>query len=152
MPSNMDSAASFKCIHCEIEVVVHAQMGTTHRNHCPSCLWSKHVDEKIPGDRASICGAGMMPIGITLKHEGKDKYTGKEKYGDVMLIHACTGCDKININRIAADDDIEVIKQIFETSFQLDAKMKEEIFKEGIELFGEEKRSLIFERLLGKQI
>ncbi|MDD6991372.1 MAG: RNHCP domain-containing protein, partial [Oscillospiraceae bacterium] len=29
--------------------------GTEHRNHCPNCLSSKHVDDE-PGDRASDCG------------------------------------------------------------------------------------------------
>jgi hypothetical protein len=94
----------------------------------------------------------MEPIGITLKHEGKDKYTQKEKYGDVMIIHKCTGCHILNINRIAADDDIEMINQTFEHSFDLDANTKEKIAKEGIELFGQDKKELIFQRLLGKSL
>ena len=30
--------------------------GSDHRNHCPNCLSSLHVDIE-PGDRASYCGA-----------------------------------------------------------------------------------------------
>ncbi|MEK7129489.1 MAG: RNHCP domain-containing protein, partial [Patescibacteria group bacterium] len=40
----------YECEHCGTSV-----MGGRYNNHCPSCLWSKHVDDKIPGDRASDC-------------------------------------------------------------------------------------------------
>ncbi|WP_420871372.1 RNHCP domain-containing protein [Lysinibacillus xylanilyticus] len=33
------------------------------RNHCPKCLFSKHVDT-VPGDRASTCKGLMRPIGV----------------------------------------------------------------------------------------
>ena len=46
----------------------------------------------------------MEPIGLTFKHEGVDKY-GKVKQGEIMVVHHCTKCEKININRIAGDDD-----------------------------------------------
>ena len=35
--------------------------GTDHRNHCPNCLSSLHVDIE-PGDRESSCGGIMEPI------------------------------------------------------------------------------------------
>ena len=34
--------------------------GSAHRNHCPNCLTSLHVDEE-PGDRAADCGGLMDP-------------------------------------------------------------------------------------------
>ena len=34
--------------------------GSQHRNHCPNCLSSLHVDVE-PGDRASDCGGIMEP-------------------------------------------------------------------------------------------
>ena len=37
--------------------------GSDHRNHCPNCLASLHVDEE-PGDRASDCG-GIMAVSYT---------------------------------------------------------------------------------------
>src|ERR1051325_10548144 len=104
--------ARFECCHCSLEVTPAPDMGTRHRNHCNHCLWSKHVDT-APGDRASQCGGCMEPIGVTLKHEGTDKY-GKEKLGDVMLVHHCTTCGHININRIAADDPEDFIMSVFE--------------------------------------
>jgi len=44
----------FICEVCGEKVVGN---GTT--DHCPNCLWGKHVDELIPGDRASK-GRGLM--------------------------------------------------------------------------------------------
>jgi hypothetical protein len=41
---------SFRCGHCGVEVSLDAP-GTSHRNHCPSCLWSRHLDRNVPGDR-----------------------------------------------------------------------------------------------------
>ena len=83
-------------------------MGTAHRNHCNLCLWSKHVDESLPGDRKALCGGAMRPIGLTMK----------SKDGELMLVHVCEACQKISKNRIAADDnDFEII-QTFESSLR----------------------------------
>ena len=95
---------SFQCIHCDKPVTENRCIGTAHRNHCPFCLWSKHMDGEKPGDRLSGCNGDMKPIGLTFKHEGVDKY-GKQKQGELMVIHSCKKCRKININRIAGDDD-----------------------------------------------
>jgi len=48
----------FICSHCGYSV-----KGTGYTNHCPKCLWSKHVD-KDPGDRAESCGGMMRPIAV----------------------------------------------------------------------------------------
>lgn len=40
--------------------------GSDHRNHCPNCLHSLHVDEE-PGDRASCCGGIMEPIAVWVR-------------------------------------------------------------------------------------
>lgn len=66
--------------------------GTRHRNHCPFCLWSRHVDQQ-PGDRASGCRAAMEPIGIDVRNDG-----------EWAIIHRCTGCNTLRTNRIAGDD------------------------------------------------
>lgn len=101
-------AQHFVCIHCNTSVKVSGNIGTAHRNHCPGCLWSLHVDDLNPGDRKSDCKASMEPIGLTLKREGVDKY-GKPRIGELMIVHRCSGCGKININRIASDDSEELI-------------------------------------------
>ena len=82
----------FTCIHCKSLVPVQA-WGTRHRNHCPLCLWSRHVDDE-PGDRACACRSGMEPIGIEVRQDG-----------EWAIIHRCSGCGKIGTNRVAGDDE-----------------------------------------------
>ena len=48
---------NFICENCGEEV-----NGDGYTDHCPKCLWGKHVDEEIPGDRASDCKGLMEPI------------------------------------------------------------------------------------------
>ena len=48
---------TFTCKVCG-RVCTPQNAGSDHRNHCPNCLSSLHVDEE-PGDRASYCG-GIM--------------------------------------------------------------------------------------------
>lgn len=140
----------FECCHCSLEVTPNPSMGTAHRNHCNHCLWSKHVDT-TPGDRASACLGFMEPIGVTLKHEGQDKY-GKEKLGDVMLVHRCTACNAINLNRIAADDPEDLIVKVFDISnthpSPLPQGISDELTKQNIALLSDKK--VLEERLFGK--
>lgn len=140
----------FECCHCSLEVTPNPSMGTAHRNHCNHCLWSKHVDT-TPGDRASACLGCMEPIGVTLKHEGQDKY-GKEKLGDVMLVHRCTACNAINLNRIAADDPEDLIVKVFDISnthpSPLPQGISDELTKQNIALLSDKK--VLEERLFGK--
>ena len=62
------TAGSFTCGHCRASVLLEAQ-GTRHRNHCPLCLWSRHVDN-TPGDRAADCGSLMEPLCIAVRGDG----------------------------------------------------------------------------------
>ena len=89
--SPLKSPATFRCGHCRLDVPADAP-GTRHRNHCPNCLWSRHLDNS-PGDRAADCGSSMEPIAITVR--------GK---GEWVLVHRCTGCGEIHLNRSAGDD------------------------------------------------
>jgi len=52
----------FVCEHCGERVV-----GDGYTDHCPKCLWGKHVDKEIPGDRASDCRGMMEPIRAQFK-------------------------------------------------------------------------------------
>jgi len=111
-------SSGFKCLYCRKWVPVTNLMGTAHRNHCPFCLWSRHVDQTRAGDRKSKCQEGMAPVGLTFKQEGKDKYQDKTRQGELMLIHQCRNpnCGKISLNRIAADDEPAAILAVFEKS------------------------------------
>ena len=73
--------------------------GSRHRNHCPFCLWSLHLDLKKPGDRMATCSGGMKPVGLSFKSEG-----GKKR-GELCVMHRCQKCGVKAKNRLAADDD-----------------------------------------------
>lgn len=72
--------------------------GGRHRNHCPFCLHSRHVDGDRPGDRASYCGGLMTPIGAFSRPKGEQ-----------VLVHRCLTCGFERHNRIAADDDFDLV-------------------------------------------
>ena len=44
--------------------------GSDHRNHCPNCLSSLHVDIE-PGDRESDCGGIMEPVAVWVRRGGE---------------------------------------------------------------------------------
>jgi hypothetical protein len=136
----------FRCGHCENFVSADAFLaGVKNRNHCPLCLWSRHVDSKEAGDRLAACKGLMRPIGLTIKKTRK-KY-GPET-GELMLIHQCESCGKISINRIAADDQNERVIEVFKESFGLDAALKAKLEEDGIQLLNaadaKEVRSQLF--------
>ncbi len=81
---------TFRCARCGQEVGRRAY-GTVHRNHCPRCLWSLHVDDR-PGDRASYCRGKMEPIAIWVRGD------------EWVVIHRCQRCEALRPNRIAGDD------------------------------------------------
>ena len=83
---------SFTCRVCGWPVVSQGA-GSSHRNHCPNCLWSIHLDNE-PGDRESDCRGRMEPIGVWVR-----------KNGEWAILHRCMVCGKISSNRIAADDN-----------------------------------------------
>lgn len=56
---------SFQCEYCKKEIQKHPEGSA--RNHCPHCLYSKHLDDVFPGDRNSKCTQLMKPSGIDFK-------------------------------------------------------------------------------------
>ena len=89
---NHASDAPFVCKNCG-RTVVETGAGTNHRNHCPYCLASQHLDNE-PGDRAADCGGIMEPIAVWIR-----------KNGEWAIIHRCKICGVLHSNRIAADDN-----------------------------------------------
>lgn len=86
---------NFTCLHCATPV-----RGTGYTNHCPRCLWSRHVDIN-PGDRAATCGAAMEPVGALA--EGSE----------IVLVQRCVACGHLRRNRSAADDDRDAVLALF---------------------------------------
>ena len=86
----------FICENCGKKV---PKLGYSCRNHCPFCLFSKHVDIN-PGDRAEMCHGKLKPIG--LETDSKKGY---------IIVFKCEKCGKIRKNKIAKDDNMdEIIK------------------------------------------
>ena len=74
--------------------------GTNHRNHCPHCLSSIHLDIRV-GDRRSGCRGVMAPIAVWAKEDG-----------EWAIVHRCGRCGKVVTNRIAGDDDERALKEL----------------------------------------
>ena len=88
----------FICEQCSRKVDPHP---TSERNHCNYCLYSKHVDLDTPGDRLSPCQGAMRPKEIG--------YDGKKGY---FIIYECVKCAKILKNKVAEDDNWDLIVQL----------------------------------------
>ena len=111
--SRRPGAESFRCRHCRLDVPASAP-GTRHRNHCPSCLWSRHLDD-VPGDRDADCSASMAPIAICVRDDG-----------EWALVHRCSSCAAVSVNRIAGDDNAFAlmrlaVRPLAQPPFPLDA-------------------------------
>jgi transcription elongation factor Elf1 len=90
---------SFTCKVCG-RLVVPEGAGSDHRNHCPNCLSSLHVDIE-PGDRASDCGGHMEAVAVWVR-----------KNGEWAIIHRCKQCGAFSSNRVAADDNPMMLMSI----------------------------------------
>ena len=138
----------FKCMHCRNHVVQTPFLsGVQNRNHCPYCLWSKHVDLHQSGDRLAACKSHMRPVGLAIKKSRK-KY-GAESAGELMQIHHCKGCGKVSINRIAADDLSDRLYGIFQASLELDGGICKQLQTTGIQPLRLEDTKIVKARLFG---
>ena len=87
----------FICENCGKKV---PKLGYSCRNHCPYCLYSKHVDQN-PGDRAEECHGELKPIGLEI--DSKKGY---------VIIHKCMKCGMIRKNKAAKDDNMDLIIEL----------------------------------------
>ncbi len=86
----------FMCEQCGKNVT---KLEYTARDHCPYCLYSKHVDIN-PGDRLNECKGLLRPIDI-------------EKYKDTYkIIYKCNKCGETHKNIMAKDDNIDLIIEL----------------------------------------
>lgn len=91
---------AFRCVGCRLDIPLKAP-GTTHRNHCPHCLTSLHVDRRVPGDRAATCRGRMVALSMSTRADG-----------EWMIIHHCQSCGELSANRIAGDDNALALVRI----------------------------------------
>lgn len=83
----------FICENCKEKV---EKLKYSARDHCPNCLYSKHVDIN-PGDRMNECKGMLKPIEI-------------EKFKDTYkIIYRCEKCGLLHKNVMASDDNINLI-------------------------------------------
>jgi hypothetical protein len=67
--------------------------GDGFTNHCPACLFSKHVDIN-PGDRANGCRGLMEPVAFDSKKG---------------ILHACVACKEKKYNKVQNEDNFQHI-------------------------------------------
>ncbi len=139
----------FACCYCKAAVspADRITIGTKHRDHCPFCLWSIHLDI-VPGDRNAQCGGKMQPIGITFKKQGRT-YAGEP-----MIVYQCLKCGMVHKNRVAADDKNEAIIVVYQRSLQNQINQSialgERLSDRAIVLADASKATLLLTRLFGK--
>lgn len=90
---------NFVCEHCQAAVT-----GNGYTNHCPHCLWSKHVDVN-PGDRSNACGGLMEPISIIT--------SGRKGY---IITFRCVVCGQEKSNKASTEDNFEKLLEIAQRS------------------------------------
>jgi hypothetical protein len=84
----------FVCLVCGRQV-----RGDGYTNHCPSCLWSRHVDVN-PGDRAADCRGLMRPVTVQVRTH------------DLVLTHRCERCGHRRRNRTTDRDDTDALARL----------------------------------------
>ncbi len=86
----------FICENCDNKV---NKLNYTARDHCPYCLYSKHVDIN-PGDRLNTCKGLLKPVGI-------------EKFKDTFkILYTCEKCNQDHKNIMAKDDNMDLIIEL----------------------------------------
>ena len=86
---------NFKCEMCGFETT-----GDGYTDHCPKCLWGKHVDDVIPGDRESMCRELMEPVRASYEK------------GSFRIFYKCTKCSHEFWVREGKEDDREVLLEL----------------------------------------
>ena len=78
----------FICDNCNTSVA-----GDGYTDHCPECLWSRHVDV-YPGDRLSSCGGMMKPAELDKKGE------------QFVILFVCEVCQYSHRNKAGKNDKL----------------------------------------------
>ncbi len=66
-----------------------------------------------------------------------------------MIVHQCEGCEKISINRIAADDDADRILAVLDASAGLEESCRQNLAEQGILPLDLSQRWVVMLRLFG---
>lgn len=82
---------NFVCANCGA-----SHIGNGYTNHCPHCLWSRHVDVS-PGDRAETCRGMMRPAALI----------GSSP--NYRIMHVCEGCGAERLNNVQSEDSSDAL-------------------------------------------
>ena len=85
---------NFVCEKCGADI-----HGNGYTDHCPNCLWGKHVDVH-PGDRMSHCGGRLKPIRVELDH------------GKNIIMYRCEKCGHKFRVKSTENDNFEALLKI----------------------------------------
>jgi len=85
---------NFICENCGAEVI-----GNGYTDHCPKCLWGKHVDVN-PGDRAADCGGSMEPVGVSYKKK------------EIRIEYQCQECGHQFTVKMAKNDNMDATVEL----------------------------------------
>jgi len=85
----------FVCLVCGEK-----NIGNGYTDHCKKCLWGKHVDWTIPGDRQSPC-KGLLEPKKLLYVKGKFR-----------IEYKCKNCSHVYVVDVAANDDKEKLNNL----------------------------------------
>jgi DNA-directed RNA polymerase subunit RPC12/RpoP len=97
------------CSNCKKQFSLNLP-GKSHRDHCPHCLCSVHIDSK-PGDRSVWCGKGepgtkefiySVLIPIARSAENSPSY----------ILYQCEKCGKQKVNIQASDDNFNELQKL----------------------------------------
>ncbi|MFR9750404.1 RNHCP domain-containing protein [Nocardia sp. 004] len=89
----------FTCLRCGSAV---SRLAPDHsrRNHCPSCLNSRHIHDQIEGG-VSACQARMTPLSIAVLRSG-----------EWALVHRCTRCHELALHPVCGDDNRLILMRL----------------------------------------
>ncbi|WP_280509965.1 RNHCP domain-containing protein [Nocardia farcinica] len=98
-PSAALRTDTFTCMRCGLTVATLAP-DHSRRNHCPSCLHSRHTVDHVDGG-ASDCGARMAPLSIAMS-----------RTGEWALVHRCTRCHELALHPVCGDDNQLILMRL----------------------------------------
>ncbi|WP_307851303.1 RNHCP domain-containing protein [Nocardiopsis sp. MG754419] len=90
---------NFTCLLCGLTVSPREPDGD-ERDHCPSCLTSRHVHDQHDGG-ATDCEGRMTPLSIVVSSDGRWR-----------LVHRCARCDELSESGVTTDDNPLVLMRI----------------------------------------
>lgn len=84
----------FVCENCGTRVE-----GDGYTDHCPECLFGKHVDN-FPGDRENPCQGILEPIDVEVGNDEK------------IIIFRCQKCGEMKKNKASSKDDSKKLVEV----------------------------------------